>query len=169
MKLLCLLSFLVIALNAHAVDMEVVALASIDLDRVAASGLKVEHKTDMPDFTVTYLHGPEPTDVIGIYEGGHPSTFCSQKKQLGKVKGIIAEKPVEWVCWTEERNAKKLYGSEVLFPSRRITVPGQKTEVTQEFHVWVFRSDLKSLAAARRLVSSLFRTEPSSKRAQSSF
>lgn len=166
MKSLCLLSILVLSLISQAADIEVVALASIAQDRVATTGLKVERKTNMPDFTVTYLHGPKPNDVIGIYEGSFPTMFVSSGKLLGRVKDTIAEKHVEWVCWSEEQEGKKRYGAETRLPSRRIIVREAKLEDSQEFHVWVIRSDLKALAEARKLAGSLFQNESRSKAAQ---
>ena len=141
----------------RAADYEVTVLASVDLERVAATGLKVEYKRDMPDFTVTYLRGPQSTDVIGIYEGGYPSTFSSRGKPLGEVKDRIAEQPVVWVCWSEEKEGKKAFAAETLLPSRRIVFGEKKSESVEQMHIFVYRGDLKSLAEARKLAGSIIK------------
>lgn len=152
-----MLMALVAAANAE--ELVVTVLASLDSDRIAASGMKTERKTDMPDFTITYLHGPEAGDVIGIYDGGYPSAFSKHGKRLGEVKDTIAGQPVVWTCWSQDVEGKTRYGAEALLPSRRtvITVGGTKDESLEQFHVFIYRSDLKTLAMARKLAASIFR------------
>ena len=154
------LIFLAFALVARAEKAEVVVLASLDSERVAASGLKIAHGRDMPDFTVTYLSGPEPNDVIGIYEGGFPSLFSSRGLRLGEVKDVIAGQRLVWICWSEEHEGQKMFGAEVLMPSRRTIVREAKSDYVEQFHLFVIRRDLKSLAEARRLMASLIRKGP---------
>jgi len=57
--------FLLIA-AAKAEDISTTVLASLDRDRITATGMKTETKSDMPDFTITYLIGPELADSIGV-------------------------------------------------------------------------------------------------------
>ena len=160
MTTLRLLIFLTLVATANAQKSEVVVLASIDSEKVSASGLKVEHKRDMPDFTVTYLYGPESGDLIGIYEGAHPSLFSSRGKRLGEVRDNIAEKPVVWTCWSMEADGRKVFGAEVLLPSRRILFGVPKVEFPQQFHVFIIRRDLKSLAEARKFAAGLIKNMP---------
>jgi hypothetical protein len=145
---------------ANAARAETIIVASVDSEAVSASGLTIEHKRDMPDFTVTYLRGPHSEDVIGIYDGAHPSTFSSEGKRLGAVRDNIASQPVTWTCWTKQEEGEKLFGAEVLVLSRRIVAGEEKTEFRQHFHVFIIHGDLKSLAEARKLAARLIKNGP---------
>ena len=162
MKLRLLILFLATVAAANAEELAVTILASLDSEQVAATGMRVEEMKDMPDFTLTYLRGPGPTDVVGVYEGGHPSLFSEHGKRLGEIKDSIAGQAVVWVCWTEVVDGRTQYGAEALLPSRRTVVRfGKKAEefVTQ-FHVFVVRGDLKALAEARKLAASIIKKGP---------
>lgn len=169
MKLLLPILLLVTLVAANAEQITRTILASLDAERIAATGLKLDEKKAMPDFTVTYLSGPGSTDVIGIFEGEHPSTLSPRGKRLGEVKGNMAGESVTWVCWSQESAGKTLYGAEAFMPSRRTVIKfGDKQEiVVTQFHVFVLRGDLKGLAAARKLAPSLIRKGPSSSTGQS--
>jgi hypothetical protein len=145
---------------ANAQKPEVVVLAFVDAEKVAASGMAVEHKRDMPDFSIIYLRGPERNDVIGIFEGANPSTFGARGKRLGEIRDSIAGQAVVWACWSMEEEGKKLFGAEVLVPSRRIIVGEKKDEILQQFHVFVVRSDLRTLAEARKVAAGLIKKTP---------
>jgi hypothetical protein len=159
MRLSQLILFWALFATLSAEEIAVTILASIDHDRVAATGLKAEEKKNVPDFTITYLRGPEITDTIGIYEGGNPTLFSTHGNRLGEVKDRIAGRSVAWVCWSQVVDGKTHYGAEALLPSRRTVVRFEKKEeefVTQ-FHVFVIRADLKALAEARKLAASVIR------------
>ena len=168
MKLLLPILFLATLVAANAEQITRTVLASHDAERIAATGMKWEKKKNMPDFTVTYLQGPGSTDVIGIFEGEHPSAFSPRGKRLGEVKGTMAGESVTWVCWSEESAGKTQYGAEAFMPSRRTVIKfGDKQEiVVTQFHVFVLRGDLQGLAAARKLAASLIRKGPSPSTAQ---
>jgi hypothetical protein len=162
MKLLLHILFLAAVAATTAEEVAVTVLASLDPDRIAESGMKVEEKKDMPDFTLTYLRGPTTTDVVGVYEGGHPSPFSGRGKRLGEIKDGIAGQEVVWVCWTETVDGRTQYGAEALLQSRRTVVRFEKKEeefVTQ-FHVFVIRGDLKALAEARKLAARIIKRGP---------
>lgn len=162
MKLLLHILFLASVATTCAEEVAVTVLASLDPERIAASGMRVEEKKDMPDFTITYLRGPATTDVVGFYEGGHPNPFSGRGKLLGEIKDDIAGQKVVWVCWTETVDGRTQYGAEALLPSRRTVVRFEKNEkefVTQ-FHVFVIRGDLKALAEARKLAASIIKRGP---------
>jgi len=122
--------------------------------------MKTEEAKDMPDFTITYLRGPDITDAIGIYEGGHPTLFSTRGKRLGEVKDSIAGQSVVWVCWSQVVDGKMEYGAETLLPSRRTVVrfEGKQEEFVTQFHVFISRGDLKALAEARKIAASIIRS-----------
>ncbi len=157
------LIFLALIAMVNAEELAVTVLASLDSERIAATGMKTEVKSDMPDFTITYLRGPATADVIGIYEGGHPSPFSARGKRLGEVKDSIAGQSVVWTCWSQEVEGKTHYGAEALFPSRRtvILVGEKKDELMEQFHVFIYRGDLSSLVTARKLAASIIKQGPS--------
>ena len=116
----------------------------------------------MADFTITYLRGPELTDTIGIYEGGHPTPFSTRGKRLGEVKDSIAGQAVVWACWSQEVDGKIRYGAEVFLPSRRtiVSVGKTKEEFEDQFHIFIIRDDLKALAEGRKLAASIIKKGP---------
>src|SRR5690606_6903022 len=119
-------------------------------------------KKDMPDFTITYLQGPESTDVVGVFEGDYPTLFSTRGKRLGEIKDSIAGQAVVWICWSQVVEGKTQYCAEALLPSRRTVIRfGDKQEesVTQ-FHVFIIRGDLKALAEARKLAASIIKKGP---------
>lgn len=157
--------FMVLFATANAEDLVVTVLASLDSERIAATGMKTEQKSDMPDFAITYILGPETTDSIGIYEGGHPSPFSTpgKNKRLGEVKDTIAGQSVIWVCWSEEAEGKTHFGAETIMPSRQtlaILAGGKKEVFMERFHIFIMRGDLKSLAVARKLAASFIKKGP---------
>jgi hypothetical protein len=160
MKLLVMLTILGTCLAAFASDVDVTVLAELDEAAIAASGMRVDRKTDMPDFVVIYLRGPKENDAIGLYEGAHPSLFTPRGKKLGEVKDTIAGQAVVWSCWEEQRGGLRIVGAEALLISRRVVVREHKEEFVQQFHVFVTRSDFRSLAEARQFVASLFKKKP---------
>lgn len=163
MNAIRILFFIAVVMAASAEEIAVTVLASIDSNRIAAASLKKEVKNDMPDFTITYLHGPETMDVIGIYEGGHPSPFSARGKRLGEVKDIIAGQPIVWACWSQEIKGVTQYGAETFLPSRKTVATlndGKKQEFIEQFHVFIMRRDLQALAAARKLATSIIKKGP---------
>jgi hypothetical protein len=162
MKLSRLILFVALVAATNAEEISVTILASLDSDRIVATGMKTEEKKDMPDFTITYLRGPETTDAIGVYEGGHPTLFSTRGKRLGEVKDSIAGQSVVWVCWSQEVEGKRQYGAEALLPSRRtvVTFGEKKEEFVTQFHVFIIRGDLNALAAARKLAASIIKRGP---------
>lgn len=163
MKTIRYFIFLLIVAAAYADEVAVTVLASLDSDRITATGLKTEFKHDMPDFSITYLHGPETGDVIGVYEGGHPSPFGTRGKKLGTVKDSIAGQSVAWICWSKKEAGTKRFGAETFVQCRKIlvTMPGaEKEEFVVQFHIFVLRGDLKALATARTIAASLIKKGP---------
>jgi hypothetical protein len=158
MKSFLLLIGLIFVWQAHAANVETVVLASLDLEKATSLGLRVTKRTDMPDFTITSFFGAKSTDVISVYEGGHPSTFSSRGKRLGEIKADVAEQRIVWVCWSEEQNGKRVFGAEFLMPSKRVII-GTNQFVDELFHVFAIRDDLQSLAEARILAASLIKKE----------
>jgi len=162
MKILILFLLVFSLAGATTPKVEVAVFATIDLERAAASGLKLEQPGNLPDFKLTYLRGPGPTDVIGIYEGGFPTLFNTQGQRLEEIKGTIADQAITWICWSEEKDGKKLFGSETVISSSRMVVefPEAKTESVVLFHIFIMRQDSKALAAARNLASDLIKKGP---------
>jgi hypothetical protein len=160
MKLFAVLILLGTSLAGFASDVDVTVLAELDEAKIAASGMLVERKTDIPDFVVIYLRGPKENDAIGFYEGAHPSLFTPRGKKLGEVKDMIAGQSVVWSCWEERRGGAEIVGAEALLISHRVVVRGHKEEFVQQFHVFVTRSDFKSLAEARLFAASLLKKKP---------
>ena len=154
------LAALTVAAKAEAISTTV--LAYVDLERMAATGLKIETKSDMPDFTITYLIGPETADSLGVYEGGYPSLFNTRGKKLGEVKDTVGGQSVIWTCWSEVVEGQTRYGAETVLPSRRtsISIDGRQDDSVEQFHVFMYRGDLKALAAARKLAGEIIRKAP---------
>ena len=147
----------------YAVDsVRTVTYMQIDSGKVAASGLGISDKKDMPDFTVTYLAGPKDGDLIGIYHGGHPTAFSTSKKVLGEVKGMISGLPVIWTIWSDASGNTVQYGAETIFDAGKVIcdVKPHYSEYRIVFHLFVFRASLQDLYFGRCIASSLIMAGP---------
>lgn len=162
MKLLLVFLLVLSVARASTPKVEEAVFATVDLERVAASGLKLEQPGNLPDFKLTYLRGPSTTDVIGIYEGGFPTLFNTRGERLAEIKGTIAGQAITWICWSELKDGKKLFGSEAVVSSSRmvVEVPEAKTESTVLLHIFILRQDAKALTEARDFASKLIKKGP---------
>lgn len=124
---------------------------------ITVPGDTEDHKSDGPDFSVTYLVFPKLESQVGIYEGGHPQEFAREQKEVTKQKDRIADQDVVWSLWKEKSGGRELLHGEVFLvcAAHRIGVGKDALVYEEKFHIFLFARDDKALASLQDVVRTL--------------
>jgi hypothetical protein len=119
-----------------------------------------DHKSDGPDFSVTYFIFPKLKSELGIYEGGWPQAFAKNQKHVVEQKDRIGGQDVAWSLWKEKTDQGEFARAEVFLVCAATLMPGTNEKYEEKFHIFLFAPDDKTLTSLQDVVRTLKRNEP---------
>ena len=119
----------------------------------------VEEKADMPDFTVTYFTFPSLGATMGIYEGGHPSSFSEEATDAKQMKDTLGGEATTWSIWTTDADDERRVMAEAVITSQVIRYPEHSLEFEQKFHLFISAPDQLTRVAVQRIARTLKKKE----------
>src|SRR5687767_1667900 len=113
------------------------------------------HKSDGPDFSVTYFMLPKLESQFGIYEGGHPQEFASKQPDVTKQKDRIGGQDVVWSLWKEKSGEGEVLRAELFLVCAVTRIPNVDITYEEKFHIFLVAADQKALSAMQDIVRTL--------------
>ena len=114
-----------------------------------------DHKTDGPDFSVTYFVFPKLKSQFGIYEGGHPQEFAAEQKDVTKQKDKICGQDVVWSLWKEKAEGREFMRAELFVVCAVNRIPNMDVTYEEKFHIFLLAPDSMSLATLQDIIRTL--------------